>query len=319
MKKLILPLFVLLLALSGYFAQPKLKEFAGIKEDPQPKPFVPPSSRILKANRPPVKSVPKDESPQCSSLRSELDRMDFNQDPEDWLSLTSLESIQGCQDQFYVERIQKVLKACGHENLQVQECQVAVLALRAQMRMREMKEPGNREELMDFIFDEFSKEEPNFKKLKEISRRFLDEAPDDVAMQKVWATSAVISEGDPKQLPPDVRNEIYEVIGSEQMQSNPDLRPLDVLLKTGLEPQALETMTRDLMEKFPDDKTNVEMLAWSLWQQGRREESLNYLGQISSDDPWIRNLKEKLSNKKARKEDFPGRINIGFSSNDLTR
>lgn len=319
MKKVTLALFVILLGLSGYFAQPKLKEFAGIQEKPKEKPFIPPSSRILKSRRQPVKEIPADESPQCISLRSQLDMMDFNDDPDDWLSLTSRESFEACQDEVYLERIQKVLQACGHENLQVQECQVAVLALRAQMRMREIREPGNREEFMDFIFDEFSKKDPNFKMMKEISKRFLDESPDDLSMQKVWATSALIADGDPKNLSAESKQEIYDVIGEERMASEPDLRPIDLLLKSGLEPNTVEAMARDLQKKFPEDKTNTEMLAWSLWQQGRREESLSYLSQLSSDDPWIRKLKEKLSNKDAKKEDFPGRINIGFNFDDLTR
>lgn len=318
MRKIILALFVIIIGLSGYFAQPKLKEFAGIKEAEKPKPFVPPSSRILKSSRPPVKSVPDDETPPCSALRSDLDRMDFNQDPDDWLSLTSLETFQGCEDETYAERIQNVLKSCGHENLMVNECQVAILALRAQMRMREMEEPGNREEFMDFIFDEFSKTEPNFKKVKEVSRRFLDEAPDDLAMQKVWATSAVISEGDPRQVPAAIQEEIYAVVG-ENMQSDPDLRNLDVLLKTGLDPMAVESMTRELAEKFPEDKNNIEMHAWALWQQGRREESLRYLDRLPAEDPRISELKKKLQGKDAKKEDFPGRLNIGFSTDDLTR
>lgn len=318
MKKLLSLIALGLVGTGIYLAQPKLKEFAGIHEKPEEKPFVPPSSRILKSQRRPVKELPADESPQCTSLRSQLDLMDFNDDPEDWLALTSLESFEACQDSFYQERIKTVLKACASEEINVQECQVSVLSLRAQIRMREIKEPGNREEMMDFIFDEFSKKDPNFKRMKNISRRFLDESPDDLSMQKVWATSAVVAEGDPRKLSEESKQEIYDVIGEEQMSSNPELRPIDVLIKSGLEPNALESMARDLQKRYPKDPKNTEMLAWSLWQQGRREESLNYLNSLSSDDPWIRDLKEKLSNKNARKEDFPGRINIGLSFNDLT-
>lgn len=319
MKKLISLILFISIGVGIYLAQPKLKEFAGIKESPEEKSFVPPSSRILKAPRKPLAQLPEDESVECTTLRSQLDQMDFNQDPDDWLSTTTREAFEACKDNFYIDRLSSVLKACAAENLKVEVCQVAVMSLRSQMRMREIKEPGNREEMMDFIFDEFSKKDPNFKMMKKISRRFLDEAPDDVAMQKVWATSALISEGDPKNLSAEARNEIYEVIGQERMETNADLRPIDVLLKSGLEPTTVEAMTRDLYDKYPKDKSNVEMLAWSLWQQGRREDSLNYLNTLSSDDPWIKNLKEKLADKNAKKEDFPGRINIGLSFDDLTR
>lgn len=320
MKKFgLLTLFVAL-GWGLYLAQPKLREFAGIKAVENQKPFVPPSSRILKAPRKPIAVLPDDESVTCTTLRSQLDQMDFNQDPDDWLSITTREAFEACDDSFYQERLAKVLKACASEKLEVESCQVAVMALRAQMRTRGILEPGNREEFMDFIFDEFSKANPDFKKLKNISRRFLDEAPDDSAMQKVWATSALISEGDPRNISEESKREIYEVIGPGQMENHPDLRSIDVLLKSGLEPGSVESMTRELSEKFPDDKANLEMLAWSLWQQGRRDEALGYLQRIPSEgDSWISELKKKLSKKDARKEDFPGRINIGLSFGDLTQ
>lgn len=189
---------------------------------------------------------------------------------------------------------------------------------RSFIRVRAIKDPSTREELADLILAEFSKKIPDFKKLKDVSRELLKLDPNDRPVQKVWAMTAVIA-GDPKNLNPELVRDIYETLDPEQIENDPELRGLDVIMKTKLKPDSVEDYTREILKNNPSDLSSREMLGWSLWQQGRREEAIAEVDRIlsQSKDPYLAKIREQLVSGNATKDSFPGRLNLGVKLEDL--
>lgn len=254
----------------------------------------------------------------CSHVSSRLDNIDFNLELKDWLSSLKKEEFQGCDDPELKDRVSLILSNCFSEKLNKDECFTNLIMFRSIMRARNIKDPSTRAELADLIMAEFSKKTPDFKKLKDFSSELLNSDPNDKPVQKVWAMSAVIN-GDPKNLSPDLIDEIYKTIDPEEMQTDPELRSLDVIMKTKLKPDSVEDYTRDLLKNNPKDAASREMLGWSLWQQGRRDEAIAQVDAILAikKDPYLEILRKKLSDPTATKDSYPGRMSLGIRLEDL--
>ncbi len=280
-------------------------------------PTKPKSNKLFLSKRETPMAV-KIKSDFCSHVSSQLDNIDFNQDVKDWLSLLKKEDFQGCDDPELKERVSLIINNCFAKKLTKDDCFTNLIMFRSIMRARNIKDPSTRSELADLIMAEFSKKEPDFKKLKDFSGELLKSDPNDKPVQKVWAMSAVIN-GDPKKLSPELIDEIYKTIDPEEMMNDPELRSLDVILKTKLKPDNVESYTRDNLKNNPKDISSREMLGWSLWQQGRRDEAIAEVDAILAikKEPYLVALRKKLTDPSATKDSYPGRMSLGIRLEDL--
>jgi hypothetical protein len=264
-------------------------------------------------------SVAVNETDGCDVIRHRLDGLDFNLDIEDWIAEVRTLNLSACTHPDFAEKIKEIQKLCLVEKPDKEYCLVNLVFLRGQMRAKFIKNPSTREELADMITSEFSKKNPDFKKLRQLARKLMDQDPNDLAVQKVWALTSVVSEGDPTKMSDNLVNEIYSNLGPELFAEDKQMRSLDVMLKTKLRPDSVEEMTRKIMQEDPKDLTSRELLGWSLWQQGKREEAIAQVDYILSqtNDPWLRDMRQKLLDPNANKESYAGRINIGVRLEDL--
>lgn len=254
----------------------------------------------------------------CEIAAMKLDDVDFNLSLEEWLKDLKSEEFTACQDEEVKERISLIQANCFEKKVKKEECFTNLIMFRSLMRARNIKDPTTRDELADLIMAEFSKKNPDFKKLKEFSGELLKQDPNDKPVQKVWAMTAVIN-GDPKNLSPELIDEIYQTLDPEEVKTDPELRSLDIILRTKLKPDSVEEYTRNLLESNPKDLSSREMLGWSLWQQGRRDEAIAEVDQIlaQKNDPYLRTVRENLMKPDAKKESYPGRLSLGVKLEDL--
>jgi hypothetical protein len=230
----------------------------------------------------------------CLTAATQINEVDFNIPLKEWLETLNDKDFEHCTDPELQERAALIRKHCFGTKINDDDCYTNLLMFRSIIRVRSIKEPSSREELADMIMAEFSKKTPDFKKLKEFSKELLNRDPNDKPVQKIWAMSAVI-DADPKNLKPELVNEIYKTLDPEQIDTDPELRGLDVIMKTKLEAGAVEDYTRDLIERNPKDMSSREMLGWSLWQQGRRDEAIAQIDTIlaSKKDPYLVLLRKR--------------------------
>lgn len=254
----------------------------------------------------------------CGIASNKLDDIDFNAPIKDWLDILKFEDFSKCKDAELAERITLIQQKCFGDKLHKDDCFTNLLMFRSVMRVRSIKDPSTREELADLILAEFSKKVPDFKKLKEFSGELLRQDPNDKPVQKVWAMSAVISE-DPQKLKSELVDEIYKTLDPDDINNDPELRGLDIIIKTKLKPDAVEDYTREILKANPKDLRSREMLGWSLWKQGRREEALAQIDAIIAQkrDPYLIKLRENLLSPNATKDSYPGRLSLGVKLEDL--
>lgn len=265
-------------------------------------------------------SVPADsvtENP-CVIAAGKLNDIDFNIPVKEWLAHLDADTFIKCTDPELKDRVTVIRNSCFTGKIVEQECFTNLLMFRSSIRARSIKDPSTREELADMILSEFSKKEPDFKKLKEFSGELLRQDPNDKPVQKVWAMSAVIA-GDPRKLSPELIDEIYQNIDPGEMKTDPELRSLEIIMKTNLKPLSVEEYTRNALKEDQKDLSSREMLGWSLWQQGRREEAIAEVDAIlaQKDDPYLRKIREQLVKPDAKLESYPGRLSLGVKLEDL--
>lgn len=127
------------------------------------------------------------------------------------------------------------------------------------------------------------------------------------------------SVGDPAKLADSDIEEIYSVLDRNLIENDPEFAGLDTILKTKLQPLSVEELARQKLGSDPQDFKTQEMLGWSLWQQGRREEAIAQVDAIlaRNPDPWLKEMRNKLTQPGASKDTYQGRINIGIRLEDL--
>lgn len=255
----------------------------------------------------------------CEKVAQKLSEIDFNAEVPEWIEAVKVESFDSCRLPELQERIAQIRANCFAEKVNQNECLANLLMYRSFMRSKKITEPTTREELADLIMGEFSKSEPDFKRLKVLASELLRQNPNDRPVQKVWAMAAVISEGDPRRIRPELVEEVYRTLDPEAINTDPELRSLDIILKTGLRPDSVESYVRDILRSNGNDLNAREMLGWALWQQGRRKEAIAQVDSIlaQKDDPYLRNLRRALLDPKANEKSYSGRLSLGVQLEDL--
>ena len=313
--------FLLLLPVAIYFYwSSRLEKISRNSESYSIPTKTTPVKQLIQGKRTRIHTDSSAVSDVCEQVGVQLDDIDFNLPFKDWLEALSLPKLGECENAEYQQRIALIQEKCLiKKSVSKDECMTNLVMLRSLIRAKKIKDPTSRDELADMIMAEFSKKDPDFKKLKNFSRELLNKDPGDKPVQKVWAMSAVIS-GDPKNIDPALAEEIYETLDPEQMNTDPELRGLDVILKTGLKPASVEVYSRDILAQNPKDLSSREMLGWSLWQQGRREEAIAQVDAIlalNPKDQWLKEMRRRLTDPKASKDSYAGRLNLGIRLEDL--
>lgn len=255
----------------------------------------------------------------CDDVQTSLDDMDFMNENVELITEAQLDQLKTCLSPEFHPKLAEIKSLCFGKNGNKQLCFSNVVMLRGVLRSKHLLNPETRSDLADLMMSEFAKPVPDFKKLKSLAKKLLLQDPNDLPVQKVWAMSSVVASGDPAKITDAEVDEIYQVMDQKFVESDPELRGLNVILKTKLNPQSVEQLTRDYLTSNPEDLSSKEMLGWSLWQQGRREEAIAQVDAIllQKDDPWLRDMRNKLAAPDAKKDSYQGRINIGIRLEDL--
>lgn len=253
----------------------------------------------------------------CHKLTNQLSDLDLSLEPEDWLREVDMKLLDGCETQ--AERIKLIKEHCFSKKMSP-ECGMHMVFLRSVLRTDGKENSEDREELADLIIREFSKKnEINFKNVKKFSEKLLDLDPSNQALQKMWAMSKLLSQNDLQKLPKDLYDDIFNRLDPE-IRDTRDMRSLELIMKSELNPQKLEDLTRSMMKGDKSDPQLYEILGWSLWRQGRREEALNQLSSamnLNPQDPWLKEMVQKLKSPGADENTYQARLNLGIRLEDL--
>jgi tetratricopeptide (TPR) repeat protein len=261
-----------------------------------------------------VKTVLRGEvSDPCGTLKSALEQMDFNEKPAN----LDINLFKQCTDPAVIEEQMLVLENCFPKIKE--ECQARLLFVRSILRTKNATEPYDKETIADLIIMEFSKKEPDFKKLEKLVKNLLRDDPKNPNYQQIWAMAKFIGSGDPRNQRAGLKEDIYAQVDPEVLNSK-DMDGLRIFLETGLDPLKVEQMSRNMLSDDPNRQGSRETLGWALWQQGRRDEALTQLAQalaINPKDDWLRKMYENLQKPGAKKEDYMGRLSLGVKFEDI--
>jgi hypothetical protein len=95
-----------------------------------------------------------------------------------------------------------------------------------------------------------------------------------------------------------------------------------LFLETRLEPNKVEEFARGFAETFPETSQAYEILGWSLWKQGRKDEAISQLllaMKYSPEDEYLKKMYRELKSKNAGPEAYKGRMHLGIKFEDLYR
>ncbi len=268
-----------------------------------------------------IHSVPNVEDktfPGCEELESTLNDLDFRSPPEAWITTLELRELDQCEDPALEIKLTDATQACFGKKINNNLCIQNLLFLRSLLRTRNELDANNPENVADMIIREFSsKKEPDFKKLNSYATKLLDLNPSNMKLQKFWATSMLMA--NIKNVSDELQDEIYSKIDPSLLQ-DPTLLPYRMFLETKLDPVKAESFSRDFMEQDPKNPQAREMLGWSLWQQGKKEEAIEQLRvaiAISPNDEYLQQMYKDIQSPKADRNAYKGRMQMGVSFEDL--
>lgn len=276
-----------------------------------------PSKNLFLGKRAALVTQASEQIDGCSELRNQLDSIDFTLPAKEWRAVLSLELLKTCSDPEIFERTKLIQETC-FDKKDDDLCSTNAVFLRAYLRTKGLKNSDDKEQLADLVLREFAKGMPDFKNLKNLAEKLMNMDPKQLAYQKLWAMSKLIASVDSKKSPLDLADDIYGRVDPE-MWEDPQMKGLDLALKTGFDPQEIESMTREALAQ-KDDSWTREALGWSLWKQGRKSEALDNLRraiQLNPKDPWLQEQYKRVKSKGAGPDDYHGRISLGVSVEDL--
>lgn len=248
----------------------------------------------------------------CEVLRSKLEEIDF-----EMKEVIPRETVEACTQDSYLSRIKLLIDSCYGKD--TSDCEANQMFLRALLRTEGITDSDDREMIADLMLREFSKKEPDFKLLTKLAKKLLRDDPKNPAFQKMWAMSKFISQGDPRNQAPELREAIIRELDPEVLNA-PDMDGLRMYLETGLDPLKLESLSRSLLQTDPRRPMTREILGWTLWQQGRRDEALSELAIAVKENPkdrWLSQMYQNLQKPEAKKEDYMGRLSLGVRFEDI--
>lgn len=254
----------------------------------------------------------------CEELESTLNDLDFQRPPSEWVTTLELKELDQCEDPSLESKLTDATKACFGQKVTHKECVQHLMFLRSMLRTRFAVDANNPENAADIIIREFADpKNPNFKKISEMSEKLLDIDPSNLTFQRLWAMSKLMA--NIKDLPDGLSDDIYRRLDPELI-NDPEFQTYRMYLETKLDPLKAEDFSRDYVEQYPQRSQAYEMLGWSLWQQGRREEAREQARlalKLNPNDPWLKKLNKDLVSKKVDRGTYQGRLQIGIQLEDL--
>ena len=255
----------------------------------------------------------------CEELESTLNDLDFRRPAEEWVTTLELRELSACKDPSLEKQLLSANNICFSKKPNHNECVQNLLFLRSLLRTRHEIDANDPENIADLIIREFATniKEPNFQKLSEYADKLIDMNPSNIALQKFWAMSKLMS--NIRSVPEGLQDEIYARIDPSLL-SDPDFMSYRMFLETQLDPLKAEGFSRDYLAQYPDQSQAHEMLGWSLWQQGKRDEAraqLDLAIQMNPNDEYLKAMAKDLRSRKADRGSYKGRMNMGISFEDL--
>ena len=253
----------------------------------------------------------------CEGLTNNLEDLDFNIPIKEWILNLDLKLFAKCQKPELQKRLADLQTNC-FEKLEETKCFSDALFLRAILRTRMVEDGEDRELLADLILKEFADMNPDFEKLKKLSEKMMVLEPDQIAYQKLWASSQVISKLSKNKSAMDVADLVNERVNPE-LWNDPSMDGIKLAMATGLEPNSVEAYARG----FLSQKGNAvmhEVLGWALWKQERHAEAIEQLQKaiaMNPQDPWLKDQLKKVNSKNANSDSYQARITLGIDVRDL--
>ncbi len=261
--------------------------------------------------RPPL--ITTDLSPTCLKLNNFLSDIDFNVPIETILDTLSLELFTSCKQTQFSHKVFAVQEACFKNSVKTY-CLPELLYIRALLRTESAKEPFDQAMLADLIMREFAKKEIDEKRLYELSEELLGRAPNNQSFQKLWALSKYMVSKDPTKISKQFKEELVQRLDPEVLNEE-SFQPVRIMLEVGKNFDKIEPLARENAINHPNSSAAQEFLALSLWRQGKRDESFEYLQKavaLSPEDTWLAEMWKNLKNSpNPRMEDYKGRIHFG--------
>jgi tetratricopeptide (TPR) repeat protein len=255
----------------------------------------------------------------CTELTRALSDLDFSGSVNDFSGLIREEDLRGCQAKEYAADISAVLKNCYGTNPSPPDCQKNLLYLRSALRTQNLESADDQETIADLLIKNFYAKEMNMQKVSELSEKLLDIDPGNQPVQKLWAMSKFLAQKDMTNLPEGFQEEILAKVDPEVAESG-EFRTYQIIMETGLDPVRAEEEARYFVEDYPEQAESHEILGWSLWHQGRREEALQEVRQavqLAPQDQALQTMYQALLDPRATRETYTGRINMGIQLEDL--
>jgi|GEM_PF-5482829 len=255
----------------------------------------------------------------CSNLLNILDELDFSRSDLVLQDEVSLAEVDSCNNVAFSSRLEQLKKACFGKEFSKPMCEMNLVMLRSLIRSQGILDPANQEELADMIISEFSKPEPDFKKLQELASKLMD-MNDSKAIQRLWVMTKVIAEVERVKKNPDaVAEEVLARIdaGILDEKNSHDLR---MVLKTGLKPERISNYMKEMIAKDPNDYYSHEMLGWAYWKSGNKSGAIAELKraiELNPQDPWLKSMYSEVIGPHANKDTYQGRIRFGLKYDDL--
>lgn len=258
-----------------------------------------------------LESADPSETKACLELASSLDDLNLEETvdfPEELLST--------CKEGEFAVKLEEVRSSC-FEKKSKHSCQLSLLFLRSLIRTKNHEGVATEHSLADEIVGEFSKKNPDFKKIEKISSRLMTMNPS-FPIQKLWAMSKLLSQDDLK-ITDNLSDEIYSRVDPQLLEDS-DMQDLDLLLKTKMDPSLIEQHLRSALESRPDNSRAHENLGWALWKQGKRQEAIEALEtavRLSPGDDWLSTMLREVKSPGSDENAYKGRLQLGFNFEDL--
>ncbi len=254
----------------------------------------------------------------CEELETTLNDLDFRRPPSEWATTLELRELDNCEDPALEQILTGATTACFGKKVNHNQCVQQLMVLRSMLRTRFAVDANDPENVADLIIREFSnKKDPDFKKISQMSEKLLDMNPTNLNFQKLWAMSKLMA--NVKNVPDGLADEIYRRLDPDMME-DPDFQAYRMFLETKMDPMLAEDFSRDFVEMYPQRSQAYEMLGWSLWQQGRKDEAREQARlalKFNPQDPWLLKLNKDLNSKNSNRGSYQGRLQIGIQLEDL--
>lgn len=252
----------------------------------------------------------------CFDITTNLSNLDLNLPVDEFMASIDFEALKRCDRKEWQERI-KSISECSKKNKQ--ECQMHVFFLRSILRTEGIKEGFDQETLADLITREFSTKNPNFKNILKHASALLDRDPSNHNFQKLWAMSKLMSQDKLDKLPEGFAETVYKRLDPE-IRDSQSLRSMRFLMDTRLDPVLGQSYAENLVNTYPKDSDTYELLGWTLWKQGKRDEAIAQLEtamRLNPDDMWLPKMYKDIKDPNAKMDAYQARMHLSFRLEDL--